>query len=442
MRNRLTILIIICVLCIVWISFATADEISYNVIPEYKVALFDLSNPSVINARIFYAFSNDSDDWVEVSLEFTDTEKKSMVSSQVSDYFFFQARYLNQVENLFWNDEERHRQMEEAEERLELLRVFLFQQPFWLINLATRLPTALIEWNLTLKQRFTGLNRWPEVYGALDLKGLEHEQISALEISHQNDNPVFTFFVPPEGKRLTTHGLMISHHMVVDDQSRTEEIIESLLRHKIRAKDGLYYDDFPLTRILIVSDSSKNPLYVSTIAERDLSFPMLINRVGAKEPGWFSASEGILNDTIAAYRFGSWRMPPQNHVEFEISRVERIDDIFRKPVVVPSESDMLLRGLGIVLQGLVAWIILFLVFHMSILKRVGIRKLIGLSISCFVVYAVISTLFSFIYGFGFVLGIIGMESIVRKHTDDYPMIKLLGLGMMTAISVSLVAMLF
>ena len=87
----------------------------------------------------------------------------------------------------------------------------------------------------------------------------------------------------------------------------------------------------------------------------------------------------------------------------------------------------------ILLSGLLVWVIFFWLFFRSVVKRLRILKIIGLSFLTYLLYALVSLVFSFMLGFGFLLGLILMISIVKFYTGETSTIRLFAFSFMTSL---------
>ena len=253
---------------------------------------------------------------------------------------------------------------------------------------------------------------------------------------------MISYNIPVTGERFTTTGVMFGYQEKVSSVNDIAKRIDRLINQEILETNSNQKITFPLTRVYINGTKDKIFQINATLADK-FDCDSLINRLKAYEPGSFYSTDGLILDGKTYFKFASFNNSEEENLSISVQKVNDIEQSVYSSVLKPIESkDFYFRAVSIIFIGLLVWIACFLLFHYPVIFKLSTGRKIGLAILAYIVYAFVSTVFSFMYGFGFVLGIVAVESLVRKAAGEFVLLKLLAYGFVTAFVTSLVILVF
>lgn len=416
---------------------------------EYMIADFDLTQREAINLNLFIALSCNLNEAVMTDINLSGLSSEDIVACKPTDYFFFDARYLRVITDIFAQDTRNIKENERAGERLDTLGIFLFQQPFWSIHLALKMPTSLIEWMIFIKQKYTGNDRWPEIFGSENGDITNQAAFRDYTLKNSGKAIQINYLVPPAQEKLTPAGIMLSCRFSAKNDTDIKSIITEIMNLKIYISP----DDppllIPLRRAYLV-DGAENPRfsmeYGSSTDESSpthglwgrMDYDSLINRVQARESGAFWISDCLLTTKLAVNRFASYNLDAEPGSQYVILSETGNSNGYRKATREMSQRTIILTSLKIILIGLLTWTVLFLLFFRKISAGLKLQDKIFKSLLSYIAYMLVSALFSFMYGFGFVLGIIAVSSLISAFHKNQSILRLLLPAAQTAIFTAII----
>lgn len=411
---------------------------------EYIVALIDTTSPRMIKARIFVAFSSTNSSNIPESFIFKGLNRKYVSTCSLTDYVFFDVRFVKQLEKRFQDNARIKSERNNFYQQMENTNIFLFQQPFWMIHLAFKLPTALLEWHLLMKKKQPAQDFWAHIYSAD--KQILPDDIN-FESAGENDSSLkIGYYLSGQTGMFSSRGVMFTYTEPFGNDDERLDIVNRILAGEIIHEDSGRPIAFPLTRAYIINNANSSGLRISPVDGVQLDEESLINRVNAREKGIFYSSDGLIAffDTInsdgAVQKYSLFKQPSSG-VPFQIEIAGALDEStgFHLHASELSRIKRFTCLIRIILVGLIFWILFFSLFHRSLLTGLGFWKIIRISLFAYLIYAFISTVFLFMSGFGFVLGIVAMVSAIRRSIGECSTARLFMYGLLTSFFTALVA---
>ena len=407
---------------------------------EYMIAVIDLSMPSEVSANLFYAFSIDSFQQTPSRITFWDLPPENVTNLKVNDYLFFEPRYIAGYEKNFIDDDTARFYNDKQAEEIGVLAIYLFQEPFWSMHLAFRLPTALLEWQLKLKEKYTGHDMWPQAFSAIDNKlpdGIQFEKITLPQKSGFN----ISYILPQKVEKLTTRGVMLEYRERLQKGQDALKAVEKILNA------GVYYAStgekmrFPVARFYIKTKPGLDGVFLESSKGDEMELGSLVRRIGARESGSYYNRSGLVLNNLLLERLVVYSNPPSDNLPVRAKTMSLMkENDFHTPTNLTSRIDAAWHTLRFLIIGLVSWIIFFLVSHYQIVRGLRLSKSIGLAVGAYFIYLLVSSIFLFMYGFGFLLGVIGMESMIHRTPNgaNFPAWKLFSYGLATSVLTAIV----
>lgn len=438
------------ILFFVLITCSSSLEASEGVTPsnapesEYMVALIDTTSPGMVKARIFMAFSSTNSSNIPDSFIFKGLNRKNVSTCSLTNYVFFDVKFVKQLEKRFQDNARIKSERDNFYQQMENTNIFLFQQPFWMIHLAFKLPTALLEWNLSMKKKQPAQDFWAHIYSA-DRQILPDD--INFESAGENDSSLkISYYLSGQTDMFTSRGVSLTYTEPFGNDDERLDIVNRILAGEIIHEDSGRTISFPLTRAYLINKANSSGLHISPLDGVQLDKVSLINRVNAREKGVFYSSDSLIAffDTInsdgAVQKYSLFRQPSSG-VPFQIEIAPTLDEStgFHKNATELSRVKRFSSLIRIILTGFILWTLLFTLFHRSLLVGLGFWKTIRISLLAYFVYMLISTVFSFMFGFGFVLGIIAMVSATRRFIGECSTAKLFMYGLLTSFFTALTA---
>jgi hypothetical protein len=365
----------------------------------------------------------------------------------LTDYVFFDVKFVKQLEKRFQDNARIKSERDNFYQQMENTNIFLFQQPFWMIHLAFKLPTALLEWHLSMKKKQPAQDFWAHIYSA------EQQELPDdinFESAGENDSSLkISYYLSGQTDMFSSRGVSLTYTESFGNDDERLDIVNRILTGEIIHEDSGMTIAFPLTRAYIINKANSSGLRISPADGVQLDEVSLINRVNAREKGAFYSSDGLIAffDTItsdgAVQKYSLFRQPSSG-VPFQIEIAGTLDEStgFYQHTSELSRIKRFTSLIRIILTGLILWILFFTLFHRLLLVGLGFWKIIRISLLAYFVYVLISTVFSFMFGFGFVLGIIAMVSATRRFIGECSTSKLFMYGLLTSFFTALTAYLF
>lgn len=425
-------------------------EASEGVIPsgapeaEYMVALIDTTSPGMIKARVFMAFSSANSSNIPDSFIFKGLNRECVSTCSLTDYVFFDVRFVKQLEKRFQDNARIESERDNFYQQMETTNIFLFQQPFWMMHLAFKLPTALLEWHLSMKKKQPVQDFWAHIYSA------EQQELPDdinFESAGENDSSLkISYYLSGQTDMFSSRGVSLTYAESFRNDDERLEIVNRILSGEVIHEDSGRTIAFPLTRAYMINKANSSGLRISPVDGVQLDEVSLINRVNSREKGVFYSSDGLIAffDTInsdgAVQKYSLFRQPSSG-VPFQVEIAGTLDKStgFFHHASELSGIERFTSLIKIILVGLIVWILLFTLFHRLLLVGLGFGKIIRISLLAYLVYALISTVFSFMFGFGFVLGIIAMVSATRRFIGECSTSRLFMYSLLTSFFTALTA---
>ena len=412
--------------------------VSNPINPEHSVLVLNMSANGSANGQLFVAASTPDETSSISELTIPGLPLESVLSAKVSDYVFFEARYIKPIEKIFWDDQSARLDIRKLDETTDTLGIVMFQQPFWSVHLAFWIPTALLDWHLMMKEKFTGKNLWIRAYSAE--QGEEMEEMLKVEVakSESPDGITLKYILPETSDKLTTRGVMINFRLP-QGNDQAEKTLVDLLNLKISTPENAGGIQPALRRIYIVQNSESPLISIDSKAGEKIDLEALINRVDAKEPGLFHISDSVIENKTAYQRFTDLDFLQSDIRDLVIEKIDvkLLREKFRIISNTPDRTKYIESIIKLLFIGLLSWIVFFCLFHNFLFKATGGLKVLGISIVSYLIYAFVSMLFSFMLGFCFVLGIVAMESWVKRFVPSRPTLNLWMFGIMTSVLTAL-----
>ena len=400
---------------------------------EYVMAVIDSSTSTEFSSKLFIAFSSGESADEPAGFTVAGLPFENIEDIKVTDYLFFEQRYLRPINKYFLDDDSARFYIRKQNQQVETLAIFLFEQPFWSMQMAFKLPTSFLEWQLSLRERFAGHDSWPRVFSAADT---DLPTDITFEKTIMTNKPGFniSYFIPQKDDKLTTRGVMFEYRERIRSNEDIKAIIERILDTEIRYTNTGQRLQIPIARFFIKSRVDAQNIILEPKAGLEVENETLTHRIGSKEKGVFFNSKEIRLNDDNLQRFEISINPPEDNLPIYAGLIETLDNERFPPMrMMPNRPDAALKAAKIVLIGLIAWILLFIVFHWNVLKGKNLINRILLAISSYFIYLAISTVFLFMFGFSFALGIVGMEAMVRRYSRNIHPIKLLACGLLTSV---------
>lgn len=438
------------ILFFVLMACSSSLEASEGVTPssapeaEYMVALIDTTSPGMIKARIFVAFSSKNSSNIPESFIFKGLNRKNVSTCSLTDYVFFDVRFVKQLEKKFQDNARIKSERDNFYQQVENTNIFLFQQPFWMIHLAFKLPTALLEWHLSMKKKQPAQDFWAHIYSA-EQQDLP-DDINFESAGESNSSLKISYYLSGQTDMFSSRGVMFTYTESFRNDDERLDIVNRILAGEIIHEDSGMTIAFPLTRAYIINKANSSGLRISPVDGVQLDEVSLINRVNAREKGVFYSSDGVIaffdmiNSDGAVQKYSLFKQPSSG-IPFQIEIAGTLDEStgFYQHESELSRIKRFTSLIRTILTGLILWILFFTLFHRLLLVGLGFWKIIRISLFAYFVYVLISTVFSFMFGFGFVLGIIAMVSATRRFIGECSTSRLFMYGLLTSFFTALSA---
>ncbi|MCD6217434.1 hypothetical protein J7L05_06200 [bacterium] len=438
------------ILFFVLMACSSSLEASEGVTPssapeaEYMVALIDTTSPGMIKARIFVAFSSKNSSNIPESFIFKGLNRKNVSTCSLTDYVFFDVRFVKQLEKKFQDNARIKSERDNFNQQVENTNIFLFQQPFWMIHLAFKLPTALLEWHLSMKKKQPAQDFWAHIYSA-EQQDLP-DDINFESAGESNSSLKISYYLSGQTDMFSSRGVMFTYTESFRNDDERLDIVNRILAGEIIHEDSGMTIAFPLTRAYIINKANSSGLRISPVDGVQLDEVSLINRVNAREKGVFYSSDGVIaffdmiNSDGAVQKYSLFKQPSSG-IPFQIEIAGTLDEStgFYQHESELSRIKRFTSLIRTILTGLILWILFFTLFHRLLLVGLGFWKIIRISLFAYFVYVLISTVFSFMFGFGFVLGIIAMVSATRRFIGECSTSRLFMYGLLTSFFTALSA---
>ncbi|MBU1024282.1 hypothetical protein KKB99_08385 [bacterium] len=396
-----------------------------------------------LSANFDDLFSNEIDHAEQETFIIQDLEKELISSVEVNDYLYFKARFINPLEKRFHDNFLADLNAEEMRQKLEIINVLFFQQPFWSIHLAFKIPTSLLEWQMSMKDKQSGQDQWIQIMSADD-QGIPDDFESNLENEFEPALSV-SYSLPEKKDYFTTRGLTLSYSASYTNESQLMGIVERLLTCRPQHSDSEQSMYFPFKLVFIVNKDTSHGIILKSSTDARLDENSLVNRINAKEDGFFVTSAGLVapddisNSNIAIQKYAHYILSPSVTSPFTLTFADSLDESqgFEKESSNPGKLGYYSGIARIIFSGLFVWTIFFWLFFRSAVKRLNMLKSIGLSFLAYFLYMTISLVFSFMLGFGFLLGLITMIAMVKLHAENSSTVKLFAYSLMTSLLTAL-----
>jgi hypothetical protein len=415
---------------------ATIDRDS--IVAEHSVLVLNISQNGSIDGELFVAASTPESTNPVCELTIPGLPLESVLSAKVTDYVFFEARHIQPVEKIFREDQSAQWEIGKLDQTIDTLGIVMFQQPFWSVHLSFWIPTALLDWNLMMKEKFTGKNLWIRSYSAEP--GDKADEMLKVEVtkSESPDGITLKYNLPKTSDKLTPRGVMIGFRLPAGN-NQTEKVLVDLLNLKISTPENRTGIPPLLRRIYVAQSSEKTLISIDAKSGEKLDLEALINRVEAKESGVFYISDRIIDNKTAYQRFTDFDVSSTALRDLLIEKIDSksLREKFRIVSTTPDRAKYIESVIRLLFIGFLSWIVSFSILHYFLYKATGGLELLGISIGSYLIYALISMLFSFLLGFCFVLGIIAMESWVKQFVPTRSTLHLWMFGVMTSVLTAL-----
>lgn len=414
------------------------------------VALIDTTSPSLIKARIFFAFSSadlsDSESNYE-KLIFNGLKRENVSTCTLTDYVFFDIRFVKPLEKYFHDNQMIKSEGDNFFQQMEQTGIFLFQQPFLMIHLAFKLPTAMLEWQLSMKKKQPVQDYWAHIYSA-EQQNIPND-INFEPAGENNSALGISYHLPNQSDMYSSRGVMLVYNESFSNDDERLNIIDRILSGEIIHEDSGTKLSFPLTRVYVVNNANSSGIRIAPVAGTYFNEVSLVNRVNAREKGIFFSWDSLIttfdtNKPDKAIQTYSLFKQSSDKKSFDVRIVEDYNEStgFHKLVPELTRITRLIHLLRVILVGIIIWMLFFIFFHRKVLVGFNLWGKIKISLLAYLVYVLIATIFSFMFGFGFVLGIFAMESAIKRNFNESPTSRLFLCGLLTSFFTALTAFLF
>ena len=415
---------------------------------EYLVALIDTTTPSIIKAKIFFALSSsDLSDTANnyETLIFEGLKRENISNCSLTDYVFFDIRFAKQLEKQFHDNSMIESEKENFFQHVDNTGIFLFQQPFLMIHLAFKLPTAMLEWQLSMKEKSPAQDYWARIYSA------EQQDIPDdinFESSGEDDSLEISYYLSQQTDLFSSRGVSLLYNESYRNDAERMDIIKRILSGNIIHKNSDRKITFPLTRVFISNNANSSGIRIVPTAGEQLDEASMVNRVNSRAKGIFYSSKAL----IISSGTNKPNNAVQNYSHFNQSSLAEpfkleIVETYDKTTCFFNQTSKLNRFTRfiylarVIMTGLIIWTLFFLFFHRKVLKKFHLWKKIKISMLAYLIYSLIAAIFSFMFGFGFVLGIFAMESGTRRFFTECSTSRLFVYGLLTSFFTALTAFL-